>query len=153
LPADNAMTSHDPPITTEANSARVDEEQRNVRVRAFLYAASKEESNDYQLVIGRAPGSQPERYMLMRVSGLPPSTSESFPQLSNARAAFKNFFKENLPGFTYDFFNPPVPVEIEGSLLFNITRAAGAKPGPSSLRDQIPTFWQVHPITRITFEP
>ena len=40
LPAKSKMTKHQPPITTDAQSGRVDEEKRHARVRAFLYAAS-----------------------------------------------------------------------------------------------------------------
>lgn len=40
LPADADMIAHTPPITVGVNSGRVAEEKRNVRVRAFLYAAS-----------------------------------------------------------------------------------------------------------------
>src|SRR3712207_5436597 len=37
LPTEEDMISHQPPITTDAASGRVDEENRNVHVRAFLY--------------------------------------------------------------------------------------------------------------------
>src|SRR5215203_6571498 len=45
LPTEEGMISHQPPITTDAESGRVDEENRNVHVRAFLYAASREDDN------------------------------------------------------------------------------------------------------------
>lgn len=48
LPADSTMVSLHPPITTSSTSKRVSKE-RNVRLRAFLYAASREDDNDFQL--------------------------------------------------------------------------------------------------------
>src|SRR3954454_14235209 len=46
LPAESKLTHHHPPIKTGATSGRVPLERRNVRVRAFLYAASREDDND-----------------------------------------------------------------------------------------------------------
>jgi hypothetical protein len=153
LPAEAKMINHKPPITTVATSGRVKEEQRNVRVRAFLYAASMEADNDFHFIIGRDPKKTPELYMTMELSGLPPKSSASFQQLKAARDAYKKFFAGNLPGVGYDFPDPPVPVEIEGSLFFDMTHAQGSRPGPKSLKSRMPTIWEVHPITKITFEP
>jgi hypothetical protein len=83
LPAIEVMTSHEPPITTDATSGRVDEENRNVRVRAFLYAASREDDNDYHLIVGRAPDLEP-MYLTMELSGLPSQDSDHFPRLEAA---------------------------------------------------------------------
>jgi hypothetical protein len=153
LPPDAKMLSRASPVTNDPNSARVTEEQGNVHVRAFLYAAIREASNDFHLIVGRAPGSQPEMYMIMVISGLPPGTSPAFAQLSAARAAFAKFFGNNLPDAIYSFYQPPIPVEVEGSLFFNVARANGPKPGPQSLKSHMPTVWEVHPITKIIFEP
>src|SRR5215208_1655916 len=83
LPAEEDMTSHEPPITTDATSGRVDEENRNVRVRAFLYAASREDDDDYHLIVGRAPDLEP-MYLTMELSGLPSQDSDHFPRLEAA---------------------------------------------------------------------
>ena len=65
-------------------------------------------------------------------------------------AAFKNFFgASRLPGFTYDFYDPPIPVKIEGSPFFDMTHATGSRPGPQSLKSRMPTIWEVHPLTSI----
>ena len=151
LPADSKMVFHKPPIGTDATSNRVKEEQRNVRVSAFLYAASREADNDFHLIIGRDPKTTPEIYMTMELSGLPPASEPSFKQLKAARDAFKKFFKTqaggNLPGLTYDFYQPPIPVQIEGSLFFDMSHASGQRPGPPSLKSRMPVIWEVHPIT------
>jgi hypothetical protein len=155
VPDEAAMTDHDPPITVEPTSNRVAEEQRNVRVRAFLYAASREDDNDFHLIVGRAPNLQPV-YMTMEVSGLPPSNHRHRATLTQARTDYKAFFQDHplgLPGASYDFYDPPIPVEIEGSLFFDMSHVTGGRPGPQDLRDDIPTIWEVHPITRIVFEP
>jgi hypothetical protein len=153
LPRDSQMSARTPPISEGPTSNRVSEERRNVRVRAFLYAASREDDNDFHLIIGtrRSPG--PLTCMTMELSGLPPTGNLSHGRLKLARDAFKAFFGTDLPGTSYDFYDPPIPVEIEGSLFFDVTHATGPKPGPSSLRPFIPTIWEVHPITRIVFEP
>ena len=150
------MTKHKPPIGQGATANRVKEEKRNIRVRAFIYAASRENDNDYHLIIGRDPEETPEIYMTMELSGLPPSSSSSFKKLKAARDAFKKFYNNNLggnlPGTSYQFPDPPIPVEIEGSLFFDITHATGSRPGPKSLKSRMPVIWEVHPITKMTFE-
>lgn len=152
LPAEQDMTSHEPPIKTDATSGRVDEENRNVRIRAFLYAASREDDNDFHLIIGRDPDLDP-MYMTVEISGLPSQDSEHFSRLNAAREAYKEFFGDDLPGASYDFYDPPIPVEIEGSLFFDMSHSTGSRPGPASLRPDIPTIWELHPVTDILFEP
>jgi hypothetical protein len=155
LPAKNVMTDHDPEIKTTATSNRVDEEKRNIRVSCFLYAATQENDRDYHLILGRQPGTTPEKYMTMEMSGLPPKGFPAFAKLSAARSAFKEFFSDGqLPHPRgYDFYDPPIPVVIEGSLFFDMTHAHGEGPGPKSLRPKMPVIWEVHPITKIEFEP
>lgn len=153
LTPDRQMSTHRPPISDGPDSDRVDEEKRNILVRAFLYAASRENDNDFHLIIGSDRSAGPLKCMTMELSGLPPSGSRSHRRLKEARDAYKAFFGTNLPGTSYDFYDPPIPVEIEGSLFFDISHATGQKPGPNSLRPFIPTIWEVHPITRIVFEP
>jgi hypothetical protein len=155
LPAEKDMTSHQhqPPITEDAVSGRVAEENRNVRVRAFIYAASREADNDFHLIVGHATDSE-QMYMTMELSGLPQQDSEYFSRLKVPRDAYKEFCKDHLPRPKfYDFYVPPIPVEIEGSLFFDITHSHGGRPGPNSLRPHMPTIWEVHPITNILFEP
>lgn len=153
LVPDAKMKAHKPKITTVATSKRVKEEERNVHVKAFIYAASREDDNDFHLIIGRSKNASPEMYMTMELSGLPAAGSPSLPQLKAARDAFKKFFKNvaggKLPGMTYDFYDPPIPVQIDGSLFFDMSHAKGSRPGPPSLKSRMPVIWEVHPITRI----
>lgn len=155
LTPDDEMRDHDPEIGIGAKSGRVEEEERNVRVNAFIYAASREDDNDFHLIIGRDPNKTPEMYMTMELSGLPPKTSASFKKLNAARDSYKKFYNEtlggNLPGLKYSFYDPPIAVTIEGSLFFDMSHAKGSAPGPKSLKSRMPTIWEVHPITKITF--
>lgn len=155
LAPEEDMVSHDPPIGKDAKSGRVEEEERNISVNAFIYAASIEDDRDFHLIIGRDPELAPEVYMTMELSGLPPASQASHKKLKAARDAFKKFWNENfdgvLPGRAYDFPDPPVPVRIEGSLFFDITHATGTRPGPKSLKSRMPVIWEVHPITKMVF--
>jgi hypothetical protein len=153
LPAKSKMVHHHPPITTESASGRVDEEQRNVRLDAFLYAASRENDNDFHLIVGRDPTADPPTYMTMEVSGLPAADDASFTPLKGVRNAFKAFFGDSLPGASYDFYDPPIPIRVEGSLFFDMSHATGRSPGPPSLHDDMPVIWEVHPISSLVMEP
>lgn len=155
LPPDDDMIHHKPKIGTGAKSARVSEEKKNVQVKAFLYAASREKDNDFHLIIGRDASATPT-YMTIEVSGLPASSSASHAKLKKVRDDFKSFFQnlpQGLPGPTYDFYDPPIPLEVEGSIFFDVSHAGGDHPGPDDLRPDIPTIWEIHPVTRIVFEP
>lgn len=153
LPSKSKMVHHHPPITTDSNSDRVAEEKRNVRINAFLYAASRENDNDWHLIVGRDPTADPPMYVTMEVSGLPPHSNPSFARLKAARDAFKAFFGEDLPGASYDFYDPPIPIKVEGSLFFDMSHATGRSPGPPSLHDDMPVIWEVHPISNLVLEP
>jgi hypothetical protein len=153
LPTDESMIKRTPKIRKTATSDRVEEEMRNVRVKVFLYAASREDDNDYHLILGRDPAKTPELYITMELSGLPPADSPSHAKLKAARDAFKAHFAGDLPGKTYDFYDPPRPVEIEGSMFFDIGHATGTRPGPKSLKSRMPTIWEVHPISKMVFNP
>jgi hypothetical protein len=139
-------------IKRDATSGRVQQEKRNVKVQAFLYASSKEADNDFHMIIGRDPSLTPEMYMTMEMSGLPPKNNAAFDfaDLNAARNAFKNFFgAAHLPQAHYDFYHPPIPVQIEGSLFWDATHSTGQRPGPQSLKSRMPVIWEVHPVTSI----
>jgi hypothetical protein len=149
LTPESKMINHKPKIATAASSGRVKEEQRNVSVKAFLYAAKAENDCDRHCIVGRDPKLSPEIYMTMELSGLPPKNAPAFADLSAARTAFKKFFGAHDPGMTYEFYNPPIAIQIEGSLFFDMTHATGGRPGPQSLKSRMPTIWEVHPLTSV----
>jgi hypothetical protein len=153
LVPDEDMIDRYPPIKRGETSRRVKEEKRNVSVKAFLYAHSVEDDHDYHLIIGRDPQARPEMYMTAEVSGLPPAWSASRKELQGARDSYKSFFGSKLPGQKYVFPDPPIPVFVKGSLFFDVTHAGGTSPGPKSLKSRMPTIWEIHPVTKIKFEP
>jgi hypothetical protein len=131
LPTVDSMVKLNIPTTT--NSNRVQQENRNVHVSGFLFAASREADNDFHLIVGRDPNATQEMYMTMQLSGLPPAGSPAFDPLNTARSAYKQFFNtQNLPGAGYDFYQPR---------------------GPPSLKSRMPTIFEVHPITKIKLGP
>jgi hypothetical protein len=150
LTSDDDMVNHDPPLTRDPGFERVQEEDRNVHTKGFLYAASRENDNDFHFIVGTEPGSDPT-YMNMELSGLPPADSDTFDRLKAARDAYTTFVSGQTPGAGYHHYDPPIPVEVWGSLFFDITHAHGPHPGPANLRPK--TIWEVHPISKIVFEP
>jgi hypothetical protein len=154
LPSKDTMLKLKPPLKEAATSGRVAQENRNIQLMGFLYAASREADNDYHLIVGRDPGKNPPIYMTAEVSGLPPKKSASFGKLNSVRSAYNTFFQGKLPhANNYHFYDPPIPMQIEGSLFFDVTHAHGQGPGPKSLHANIPTIWEIHPVTKIIFEP
>jgi hypothetical protein len=150
-----ALPAKDPKnLSDDPKSGRIADEERNVRVRAFLYAASRESDNDFHLIVGDDPKQGTKvKMMTMEISGLPHKNSASFARLKSVRDAYKDFFKSDLPGFSYDFYDPPIPIEVEGSLFFDASHAHGTPPGPAKLRPHMPRIWELHPISKIVFEP
>lgn len=153
LPSKSDMVHHSPGITDGAGSERVAEEQRNVSLLTFLYAASRENDNDFHLIVGQNPQGQEEVYMTMEVSGLPSPGAGSFTKLKSSRDSFQGFFGDKLPGASYDFYDPPIPIRVGGSLFFDMSHAHGQSPGPPTLHPHMPVIWEVHPISNIEFEP
>ena len=152
LPSVDTMVKLNIPTTSTSN--RVQQEKRNVHVTGFLFAASREADNDFHTIIGRDPNAGQEMYMTMEISGLPPANSPAFAALNAARTAFEQFFgTANLPGAGYHFYQPPIPVVIEGSLFFDATHSTGQAPGPPSLKSRMPTIWEVHPVSKIKLGP
>ena len=149
LPSRNVMAALKIPLGP--TSGRVSQEQRNVHVTGFLYAASREADNDFHLVVGRDPkASGPAMYMTMEISGLPPNNNPAFAAINGARTSYKKFFGAKLPLAGYDYYSAnPIPVVIEGSLFWDATHSTGQAPGPPSLKPNMPTIWEVHPITSI----
>src|SRR3954451_5054733 len=88
-------------VSDDSKSGRIADEERNVQVRAFLYAASRESDNDFHLIVGDDPKKGAGvQMMTMEISGLPHKNSASFARLKSARDTYKDFFKSDLPGFS-----------------------------------------------------
>jgi hypothetical protein len=147
LPDDSSMLDHQPPITKDATSNRVTEEQRNVLVDAFIYAAKSESDNDFHLILGTNGTADTRQYLNGEVSGLP-RTGPARATLSAVREKFKAQFASHPIGSSYHQFNPPIPVRVSGSLFYDVDHAPGVV-GPGNLKPT--TSWEIHPITNIEF--
>lgn len=148
LPADQSMLSHDPPISKDADSDRVTEEQKNVTVTAYIYAAKFESDNDYHVILGTDSAGGIRSFMNAEISGLP-RTGPARGALTSVRDQFKQFFASNPLGTSYRLFDPPIAVRVTGSLFYDIDHAPGVV-GPSGHRPK--TAWEIHPVTGIDFE-
>ena len=154
LPGDEAMRNHQPPIATSPSSGRVAEEDRNVTVRAWLYALKKEKDNDFHLIIGTDPNANAIQYLTAEISGLPNDPATRM-QLAVPRQALKDFLheKHKTVGDRFVRISPPVPVVVSGSLFFDIHHSVG-EVGVKTAPKRIPTtVWEIHPVTRIIFDP
>jgi hypothetical protein len=149
LPTNDVMRGKN--ISHAPTSNRVAEERRNVRVKAFLYAFKKEPDRDYHLILGGAPGTPNQRYLNAEVSGIPiAGTDENRAQLLAVRNDFKSAFDLG-PGGPGSYFrpNPPVPVRVTGSLLWDVDHENPPFVGPQSHKPR--TAWEIHPISVIEF--
>jgi hypothetical protein len=149
LPDDNSMLNHDPKITRAPGSDRVMEEERNVTVTAFIYVAKAEADNDFHLILGTGDPPSSRRYMNAEIAGLPPAGPVRA-RLKTARDAFKTFFADQPIGGGYRPFDVPIPVQVTGSLFYDVDHAPGVV-GPEGFKPT--TSWEIHPITDIQFEP
>lgn len=149
LPTDTQMISHNPPITKDPDSDRVSEENRNIHIAAYLYATKKEGDNDYHLILGTTSAPSHSRFMTAEVSGLPTAGSDRA-KLKEPRKVFEDYFIDSPISTNYRKFSPPIPVEVSGSLFFDVDHAAGVV-GPEGLKPT--TAWEIHPVTEIVLEP
>jgi hypothetical protein len=130
-----------------ATSERVDEEEYNVTVTAYLYAAAKEADNDYHLVIGGGSRSTDQGKVNVEISGLRPRGMGG-QELRDPREQFEQYCNDKwgrTPGRTYRFVDPPERVTISGSIFFDVDHGPGDV-GPTDLRHDFDTSWEIHPI-------
>ena len=152
LPTDDKMRKHhDPKITTETMD-RVPEEERSVRVDAWVYAIKYEDDNDWHLIIGTDPERGEVSYFNAEVSGLPKSGQEdpAFATLLSVRRSLADMLNNDLPGRgSYQQYDPPFPVTIEGSVFYDVDHLPGVV-GPEDPPMKPTTSWEIHPITTLT---
>jgi hypothetical protein len=153
---DSKMLNYTPPLRRDFDFDRVKEENRNVTVTGWLYAAKKEDNdNDFHLIVGTDPNGGTIRYMNMEITGLPLG-GPNRAKLRVPRQAFKDFLGEHhkrIGTSTYLRFEDPIPVRVTGSLFYDIDHKPGVVGSFKSPRRVPATAWEVHPITEIVFEP
>jgi hypothetical protein len=146
LPDDDDMRDHTPAITTSTMS-RATEENRNVKVTAWMYAIKYEADQDWHVILGTDPADGDPTFFNAEVSGLPGNAASSFAKLKKVRQSLATILDGKLPGGgSYRKYTKPIPVIVEGSLFFDIDHVAGVV-GPTGMRPQ--TAWEIHPITSL----
>lgn len=149
LPDDDEMLNHDPEIARDTMT-RADEEKRNVRVPAWIYAIKYEADQDWHVIIGTRPSGATKTFFNAEVSGLPPSSSSTFAKLLKVRKSLASILADDLPsGSGYSKYDDPIPVVVEGSLFFDVDHAAGVV-GPAGMRPA--TAWEIHPVTKLSVQ-
>lgn len=153
LPPDSAMQHHNPPIDNSAFSERVEEERHSVLVKkAWLLAVFREEDNDFHLIIGnRERPDEATALMNVEVSGLPDKATTSrsiYKTLLDARTEFIKIFGDTQCRRTFRFKDKGVPVEIKGSLFFDIHHVSTGT-GSGNLHPA--SVWEIHPVTGIVW--
>lgn len=148
LPAQSDMVALG--ISADPESGRREEEDRNVEVTTYLVAASKEDDNDYHLILCHAPATSWQWCMTAEVSGLPADErAPAYEELDAARTQFLEFFGDEVPGDRYDVYDPPVAVRLAGSLFFDVNHGVDVV-GPQHFKTR--TSWEIHPVSLIEFE-
>lgn len=149
-------------IAKHCDVVRVKAENRMVLVVGYLYAAKKEENdNDYHLILGTKGCKDPDCFMTAEVSGVP-RLFKNRAQLEKARNEFEAQIVEftssgGLPGKKdYLRFHTPVPVRVTGALFYDADHKINRKTregavGPDYASPS--TSWEIHPVTRIEFQP
>lgn len=132
-------------IRRGVDSDRIAREKRNVQVQAFLYAASREDDNDFHLILGSGRSNQ--EFLNVEISGLPQGGARD--RLEDVQKQFTRLHTDlgiRLPGGSYQFYNPPIPVTVIGSLFYDNDHAPG-QVGPQRARPK--TAWEIHPVSSI----
>jgi hypothetical protein len=145
LPKDEPMRERNPAI--DRSSPRVAEENRNVTVKAYLYAYRRNAGNDIRLILGNSPDAAKRQYFGALLSGLPPS-GPFRDRLRIPRDQFKKELGEP-PGTGYLRLDSPILVKVTGSLYYNRQHPPETT-GPTGMKSA--TSWEIQPITDIVFE-
>lgn len=151
LAADDDMRNHNPEITRASTSQRVEEEDRNVRVPAFICAIKYEADQDWH-IIGSSDSECEGLFFNFEVSGLPRSNSPAHDTLLTVRQDLAEILDHDLPGpGSYHKYkgNGPIPVIIQGSLFYDVDHAPGVV-GPATMKPE--TAWEIHPVTQISLD-
>ena len=150
LPLDATMGGLN--ISTTATSKRVAQENKNVHVKTvWIYTYKRESDEDYHVIIGSSSDKTKAVFFNMEISGLPTSKGKTYAKLDTTRIAFTKHF--NIVHCASDYapeFLDPVPVEITGSLFFDMLHYTGkTKIGHDGMYPK--SYWEIYPVTSIKF--
>ncbi len=151
----------DMPAIINGADGRVPLEDFNAEIKkAWLFCYAKESDEDYHLVIGNlADKNDPNnRFMIVEVSGLPAPAADAHNTLETVQNDFTILkATPNTCSSGYIWFgdgNQPIKISVKGSVYWDTEHwhknlnKIGAH-GPESLKDQLTTVWEIHPITKL----
>ncbi len=149
LLADSVMRKLSPAIKSDSASIRVTAEIKNVKIKtAYIYAVSREDDNDFHIIIGDSLPYDASKSISIEISGLPKPPNNNSNGIQKVRTKFENFFGEKCSG-TYTIFSPPIKITVSGSLFFDIDHGAGII-GTGIYKPN--SCWEIHPVSAITFK-
>lgn len=148
-------------ISKKCDTGRVEAENRNVTVVAYLIAAKKEDDNDFHFILQDKGCESPSCRLTVEVSGIP-RVNGSKVDLKTARQYFEQQWPiysgyNEVPGSgKYLFFETPILVRVTGSAFYDadhpVDPVSGTGPvGPEGYKPG--SAWEVHPITSFEFDP
>jgi hypothetical protein len=150
LPTDAQMTNEHPELIAkdknlQNHQPRIDREQRNVTVKAWLYWVGRESDNDYHLILGDTSQLTSQTvFMNTEISGLPQGGGNQQPFVglrSTLGSTLATHANKN------GAFVTPLPVSITGSLLWDGEHRNPNNSGPKKPVDIRPKkAWEIHPI-------
>lgn len=150
LPTDAQMTNqHHELVAKDKNDQnhqpRIDREQRNVTVKAWLYWVGRQADNDYHMILGDTSQLTSQTvFMNSEIAGLPQGSSKQQPFVglrSTLRKTLTTYPNKN------GAFVKPLPVTITGSLLWDGEHRNPNNAGPKKPVDIRPKkAWEIHPI-------
>jgi hypothetical protein len=152
LPADEDMIESLEGLVEETGDAngkfaesRLPDEERNVRVKAWIYAVKYEDDKDFHVILGSSRTKSKAHFMNAEVSALPKPATGDTPTLQHVREQMRDVLGL-FPGARYHKPTKPIAVEVEGSLFYDIDHGPGVV-GPAGMRPE--TSWEIHPVTKL----
>ncbi len=137
-------------LPRDEHRTRVAEENRNVIIEeAYLYYVSREEDNDYHLILGEKKNYKTSALFSAEISALPEEESApGYHHLADVREKFLNQIGappkcSNTKKFSIDLTANPIRLTIKGSLLFDVQHKEGGS-GYGDVKTK--TAWEIHPV-------
>jgi hypothetical protein len=137
-------------LPRDEHRTRVAEENRNVIIEeGYLYYVSREEDNDYHLILGDKKNYKTSSLFSAEISGLPEDeNAPGYHHLADVREKFLNQIGapprcSNTKKYSIDLTANPIKLTIKGSLLFDVQHKEGGS-GYGDVKTK--TAWEIHPV-------
>lgn len=145
LPADDIMDT----FNIGHKTPRVKPELKNITLKkVYIYLITREEDNDYHMIIGDKPNYQDATVRFnAEISGLP----KNFPAIETTLKKMREKIAENIgfvPKKSGNNNGTSIPVKISGSLFYD-AHHKGKFGGQGNIKST--TIWEIHPVTSIIF--